>query len=127
MSWSPAERRIVRAFTLAGKTAEMITSELLQQLASRMPPVGRSLKNGNPGRLWKTGKFMSGVGLGLFLTTRNKIDIGRWASSVMITAGALAMRYALFKAGKTSAGDPQALFRQQRAAGPPDLECFSPV
>jgi formate-dependent nitrite reductase membrane component NrfD len=109
----PHERRVVRVFGLGGTVAALMATAAVEREASRSAPVANPLQAGASGALWKAFKVCTAAGLGLALWPGRQ----RWktvAASALTTAGALAMRFAFFYAGKSSARDPQATFRSQR-------------
>jgi formate-dependent nitrite reductase membrane component NrfD len=107
------ERRVVHAFQLGGTAAALGTACAVRWEASRSAEVVRPLKEGMSGALWKAFLGCTAAGLALSLAPGR----ARWkmvATSVLTSAGALAMRFAFFHAGKVSARNPQATFRAQR-------------
>ncbi|HEY0092783.1 MAG TPA: NrfD/PsrC family molybdoenzyme membrane anchor subunit, partial [Archangium sp.] len=110
---SRPERRVVRSFTLGGTVAQLVATYAAEREASRSEAVIQPLKHGVPGALRRASKACTMAGLGLSLWPGRQ----RWktaAASALTTAGALALRFAIFYAGKASARDPQATFRAQR-------------
>lgn len=113
-SQDSTERRVLRTFRLGGTAATLGAACAVWWEASRSARVARPLKEGVSGALWKTSLVCTAAGLALSLGSER----ARWktvAASVLTTAGALAMRFAFFHAGKVSARDPQATFQSQRA------------
>ncbi|WNG33237.1 formate dehydrogenase [Archangium violaceum] len=109
-----AEHRVARSFRLGGTVAQLVASYAVEREASRSEQVVRPLKQGAPGALWKTFQACTVAGLALSLWPGRQ----RWktvAASALTTAGALALRFAIFHGGKVSSLDPQATFRSQRA------------
>jgi formate-dependent nitrite reductase membrane component NrfD len=113
MELDDAAARAVHRFGLAGKAAELMAMTVFERDASRIERVGRALREGLAGALWKSSKALSGASLALSLLPRRRRGI-RTAAGVMGMAGSLALRFAVFHAGKASARDPRATFRQQR-------------
>jgi formate-dependent nitrite reductase membrane component NrfD len=114
MELSETEETIVRRLDLAAGTAELAAAVLVQKQASETPEVGRALEEGLGGALWKTSTVLSAASLGLTLLPgrgRFKGILG----ALLGTAGGLAVRFAVFHAGKASALDPKATFAGQRA------------
>jgi formate-dependent nitrite reductase membrane component NrfD len=108
-----SERRVLRTVRMAGAAASLVAGVAVDREASRAAPVGKPLRQGVSGALWAAAGVCTVGGLALGLVPGRQ----RWttvASSSLITAGALAMRFAMFHAGKASALDPQATFRSQR-------------
>jgi formate-dependent nitrite reductase membrane component NrfD len=107
------EHRVARAYRLGGTVAQLVASFAVEREASRSETVVQPLKRGIPGALWRTFQACSVAGLALSLWPGRQ----RWktvAASALTTAGALAVRFSIFYAGKASARDPQATFRGQR-------------
>jgi hypothetical protein len=107
------EQRVVRVYGTLGKVAELAAGVAVQREASRMEVLGRPLKHGVAGTWWKASKACVEASLVLGLWPR-KARWARVAGALLGTAGSLAMRYAMFRAGKASASDPQATFQPQR-------------
>jgi len=107
------EERIVERFGAIGKVADLAAMAVVEHEAERVEPVGRALKEGLPGALWNAAKGLTGASLALFLLPGGG-RARRLAGGLLGTAGALALRFAVFHAGKASARDPQATFRRQR-------------
>jgi formate-dependent nitrite reductase membrane component NrfD len=114
MDLGEREERVVRRFGLAGKLAELAAMMAVERDANRVERVGLPLRQGLGGTLWRASKLLSGASLALSLLpgrSRGK----RTLSGLVGTAGSLALRFAVFHAGKASARDPRATFHQQRA------------
>jgi formate-dependent nitrite reductase membrane component NrfD len=114
MDLGEREERVVRRFGLAGKLAELAAMMAVERDANRLERVGFPLRQGLGGTLWRASKLLSGASLTLSLLpgrSRGK----RTLSGLVGTAGSLALRFAVFHAGKASARDPRATFHQQRA------------
>ncbi|HZD79355.1 MAG TPA: NrfD/PsrC family molybdoenzyme membrane anchor subunit [Actinomycetota bacterium] len=107
------EIAVVNRFGNAGKAAELALAEALERDAFRIPEVGAPLRHGVSGALWRGAKALTGASLAV----SSAPGTWRWKralSGVLGTAGAIALRFALFQAGKVSARDPRTTFRQQR-------------
>jgi hypothetical protein len=110
---SARERSVARRFATFGKVAALAASFAVEREARRSEVVARPLRQGKPGALWKAAQVCTAAGLALSLLPGRR----RWrqvASSVLSTAGALAMRYAIYDAGDVSTKDPHATFVPQR-------------
>ena len=107
------EARIVHRLGLIGKVGELIAIGLVERDVHRIERVGRPLKEGLGGSLWAAAKGLTAAGLAASLLARDRK--GKIAAALVGSAGALALRFALFHAGKASARDPRALFGQQRS------------
>jgi formate-dependent nitrite reductase membrane component NrfD len=117
---TPRERRIAERFGAVGKVVDLAAMAVVEHEAGRVEPVGRALKEGLPGALWHAARVLTGVSLALsLLPGRGRGRARRFAGGLLGTAGALALRFAVFHAGKASARDPRATFRPQRQGVPP--------
>jgi formate-dependent nitrite reductase membrane component NrfD len=107
------EERVIHRFGLIGKMAELGAMSAMEREAGRVDRVARPLREGLSGALWKAARGLTAGSLFLSLLPK-KSRRTRLVSSVLGTAGALALRFAVFHAGKASARDPRATFEQQR-------------
>ena len=108
------EARIVKRYGLAGKIGEVIAATAMEREGDEVEHVGRALREGLAGTLWRGAKALTAASAVLSLipgTSRGK----RRLSGLLGTLGAVAVRFAVFDAGKRSASDPMATFRQQRS------------
>jgi formate-dependent nitrite reductase membrane component NrfD len=105
---------VVRAYGIAGAAAEIFFAFAFEKQAGRVERVGRPLKEGLPSGLWKASKGLSAASLAFALVERGS-RFRRLVSGVSGIAGGLALRFAVFLAGKKSAQDPRATFEQQRS------------
>jgi formate-dependent nitrite reductase membrane component NrfD len=105
--------RIVRRFGVVGKVAEIAAMRAVEQEAERVERVGRPLREGLGGSLWRSAKVLTGASLALSLLPGKRRAI-RTAAGMLGTAGAIALRFGVFHAGKSSARDPRATFGHQR-------------
>jgi formate-dependent nitrite reductase membrane component NrfD len=103
---------VVNTFGIAGSIAELAAGYVVEQQAGRVPIVGRPLQEGVSGALWKASKVLTAAGLALSVFGRSRRAYRTGA--ILGTAGAIALRFAIFHAGKASARDPRASFRLQR-------------
>lgn len=114
MPLTRSEEKLIDTFAIAGGAAEVISSFVLERDAGRVSRVAHPLHNGISGALWKAAKIFS---LGSLIVSalpggsRRK----RICSGAMGTLAAVCFKFAVFHAGKQSAIDPRATFRQQRA------------
>jgi formate-dependent nitrite reductase membrane component NrfD len=106
--------RIVKRFGVIGKVAEIAAMRAVEQEAERVERVGRPLREGLGGSLWRASKILTGASLALSLLPRRRRAL-RTGAGLLGTAGAIALRFAVFHAGKASARDPRATFRHQRS------------
>lgn len=109
---SPEDFRVVNLFGIAGSAAELAYGRVVEYEASRVPVVGKPFREGLSGALWKASKVLTATSLALSLLGRRKICYR--TSAVLGTVGAIALRFAVFHAGKASASDPRASFHSQR-------------
>lgn len=110
---SERERKVVRRYGTLGRVAELAAGFAVERELSRSEELARPLKRGRAGALWKAAKVCTAAGLALSLLPGRQ----RWkqvTASVLSSAGALAVRYALYEAGKASSKDPHATFVPQR-------------
>jgi formate-dependent nitrite reductase membrane component NrfD len=114
MKLNDSERRIVRRFAVAGALAELASSFALEREAGTVERVARPLHEGAGGALLKAAKALTGASL-LLTVLPGASRLQRLAAGVLGTAGAIAVKFGIFEAGKASARDPRATFHQQRA------------
>jgi formate-dependent nitrite reductase membrane component NrfD len=107
------EEEIVERFGIAGKVVDLAAMSVVESEASRAAPVGRPLREGFPGALWSAARTLTAASLALSLLP-GRSRVKRAAVGLLGTAGAVALRFAVFHAGKASARDPRATFRGQR-------------
>lgn len=101
-------RRVAQRFQAFGDVATLAMSVAFAKEVGRTPRAVRPLGRGVSGTLW-------GVSRGLTAASLLSSVVGsRVASSALALAGAAGLRAAVFLAGKASARDPRATFRQQR-------------
>ena len=108
------ERRIARAFGTMGQLVELTAAVVMERQASVVPRVGRPLKRGLSGVMWRTAAVLTASSVIISLLpyrSRNK----RFAAGVLGTLGSVLMRFAVEHAGVVSSRDARASFHQQRA------------
>jgi formate-dependent nitrite reductase membrane component NrfD len=115
MDLTDRERRIVRRYGLAAKLGEIAAAFAVEREADEVEEVGRAMREGVAGSLWRAAKALTAASAALSLI-QGRSKTRRRLSGVLGTLGAISMRFAVFHAGKRSATDPRATFRQQRAA-----------
>lgn len=113
---SPREEKVVERFGAVGKVVDLAAMAVVEREANRVEAVGRPLREGLSGTLWNTARGLTAASLALSLLP------GRWRAKRVVggllgTAGALALRFAVFHAGRASTRDPRATFRRQREGG----------
>ncbi len=111
---SSAERRITSVFGLVGQVAEIAASVAMEKQASVVPRVGRPLKRGFSGAMWKAAAVFTAGSIAARVLP-NPSRKRRIAVGVLGTLGSLLMRFAVAHAGSVSARDARASFHQQRA------------
>jgi hypothetical protein len=111
---SRREEAIVRRFAMAGAVADLAAGRAIEREAGRVPGVDAALHEGLAGSLLRAAKALAAGSLALNLLPGR----ARWKRSVAGLMGALgsaATKFGVFYAGQSSAQDPLATFRQQRA------------
>ncbi len=114
MNLGPRERRVIDQFALAGRMAELGAATWLEREVAGVDRVAKPLREGVSGTLWTAAKVLTAASLAISLLP------GKWRGRRVLagslgTLGAICLRFAIFHAGKASANDPRATFRQQRA------------
>lgn len=109
------EHRVVNRYGAVGKALELAAGVALERAVERSPTASRPLKEGLSGTLWKASKVLTLASLALSLVPGRPRPWLRRAAGLLGTAGALALRFGLAKAGDRSALDPRASFETQRA------------
>jgi formate-dependent nitrite reductase membrane component NrfD len=102
-------REAARRFSVIGDAATLALGLVFEREVGRVPRVARPLRRGSSGALWSASRALTAGALAASFTSR------RTLAPVLSLAGSLALRAAVFLAGKASARDPRATFRQQRA------------
>ena len=113
MDLSDRERSVADRFGTMADVAELIATFAVEREAAETEPVGRALKEGLPGLLWKTSTVCT-LGTLVLAALPRRGRVGRWITALLGTGGSLALRFAVFHAGKASARDPRATFEAQR-------------
>ena len=112
--FSDREKRVITVFAVAGSVMELAGVAALEREAGRVEQVIKPLREGATGALWTAAKILSATSLVLSLVPRKSRKV-RVLSGVVGTLASLAIRFAIFHAGKRSAADPRATFHLQRA------------
>jgi formate-dependent nitrite reductase membrane component NrfD len=107
-----AGNRIPNAFGIVGRAAELAAGIYTEHEASAVSRVGRPLKQGWSGALWRTSTSLMTVSLALALLPSRTRKCRLW-SGVLGTVASLLMRFSVEEAGKASARDPRASFYGQ--------------
>lgn len=108
------ERQVAKYFGATGQIAELAASFVMEKQASVVPRVGRPLKHGLTGVLWKTSALLTAASLVITLLPK-KTRKQRIAAGVLGTLGSLVLRFTVEHAGVVSSRDARASFHQQRA------------
>ncbi|HEX2031145.1 MAG TPA: NrfD/PsrC family molybdoenzyme membrane anchor subunit [Actinomycetota bacterium] len=106
--------RVVERFGRLAKLVDLAATVAVEREAGRVDRVAQPLKEGLAGALWRAAKALTASSLMLSVlpgSSRAK----RVSSGVLGTAGAVALRFAVWHAGTMSARDPRATFEMQRA------------
>ncbi len=105
------EARAVHAFGAVGKAVELAAMAAVERETGRVERVARPLHDGLSGALWTAAKALTAASLvATLLPGRSRRRTV--AAGLLGTAGALALRFAVFHAGKASTRDPRATFTQ---------------
>ena len=99
---------------IVAKVTELAMTVALEREVALVSRVARPLKTGFTGTLWRSAQIATAASLVLSVAAPKRTWVRRVAG-VLGIAGALAMRFSLFHAGKRSARDAKATFEQQRA------------
>jgi formate-dependent nitrite reductase membrane component NrfD len=111
----PEERRITKAFGTAGQIAGMVAGIVMEKHASVVDRVGRPFKHGLSGVMWKTAAVLTATSAAVGVLP-GRSGNKRIIAGALGTLGSILMRFAIQRAGVTSARDARASFHQQRAA-----------
>jgi formate-dependent nitrite reductase membrane component NrfD len=112
---SKRESAVVHRFGVIGKTAELLSLQAVEREAGGVERVADPLKRGLSGALWRASKMLVAGSLVLSVLPGHEKRHRKVVGALLGTAGSLAVRFALFHAGKASARDPLATFEGQRA------------
>lgn len=103
---SPREAAIIDRLAIAGAASDLAAGLAMEMEVSRVADVYAAYRNAP---LWTGAKLLTAASLILAF-----IPGGRRWSGLLGAAAGLALRFAVFHAGKASTADPAASFRQQR-------------
>jgi formate-dependent nitrite reductase membrane component NrfD len=106
-------REVVHRFGIAGRVAEVAACQIVKRDAEANPRVGRPLREGVSGALWVMAEGLA-IASAVLSIWPGKSKARRTAAGVCGVLGGLALRFAIFQAGKASARDPLATFQQQQ-------------
>jgi formate-dependent nitrite reductase membrane component NrfD len=108
------EEKVVQRVDIVAGVAELIAAWKVERDAARVERVAVPLNEGVGGKLWKTSTALGASSL-LLSIMPGRSRTRTVASALLGVAGGVAIRFALFYAGKASARDPEATFELQRA------------
>jgi formate-dependent nitrite reductase membrane component NrfD len=111
---SDHEHKVVRRFGIFGKTAELCAAFALEKEVGGVESVARTYKEGLGGSLWSAAKSLTAASLVVSVLPGKSRKKG-FVTGMLATAGALAVRFAVYHAGKAATRDPKATFDTQRA------------
>jgi DMSO reductase anchor subunit len=109
------EERVVRRFAVAGRVADLVAAKAVEHDADLVRTVGKPLHEGLSGTLWKASEALTAASLVASLLPGRRSRLRRVVEGTLGAGGSLAMRFAVFHAGKASSRDPRATFHQQRS------------
>ena len=104
----------IHRFGAVAKAAEVALTVALERQVARVPRVALPLRSGVSGALWRAaqGLFAASALTSLLPGGHKRL---RAFGGLLGSAGAVALRFAVVKAGRRSARDPRANFEMQRA------------
>jgi formate-dependent nitrite reductase membrane component NrfD len=114
---------VARRLGAVSTAAELVFSIATEAEAALVPRVARPLRRGPSGALFRAGQILAAASLGTALQAprgfgralrRGRKRRLHAASGVLGLLGTLAIRFGIVAAGRASARDPLATFRQQR-------------
>jgi formate-dependent nitrite reductase membrane component NrfD len=100
-----------RRMAVAGSLAEVAISQVMEH---RLGSIGDAYTKGAAGRFGTAGKALGVCGAALMAAAGGRSRTAAIASGAMISAGAVALRWSVFKAGAQSAADPAQTVVPQR-------------
>ena len=109
------ERRITKLFGTVGQVAELAAAVAMEKQTSVVPRVGKPLKSGLSGFLWKSAAVLT-AGSFLIGLLPNKTRKQRIAAGILGNLGSMVLRFTVQHAGVVSSRDARASFHLQRAS-----------
>ena len=100
-----------RRLALVGAAGELTSTTAMER---RLGPLGEPYRVGAAGRAAHAAKALTAAGA-VVMTWRGRRRAGAAAGATLMLAGALATRWAVYKAGFQSAADPKYVVEPQRA------------
>ncbi len=111
---SGRSRAVAVRFGRTALAAELLAVRAVERDASSAERVSRPLHRGPAAALWRASEASAVAALALSLVPSRRTALRR-AGAVLATAGGIALRFAIYHAGKASARDPRATFEPQRS------------
>lgn len=105
---------VVRGFHVVGALWELAAGAAVEREVGRVERAARPYHEGASGALWTAAKAATAASLLLSLPPGGS-RARRTLAGLLGTVGSLALRFAVFQAGRASSRDPRATFQQQRA------------
>lgn len=106
------DRRLAKTFGVIGKATELAGAYAVDAELRLHPAVAPGLRQGTAGVLWTASKVMSAGALALAVWP-GRSRRRTLATVILSTAASVTTRFALMRAGKRSARDPEASFAAQ--------------
>lgn len=110
---SEREVPVVRAFAIAAKVGEAVTSALVEKRARRITEVGKALEAPRPKVLLKSAR-VAVIAAALLSVASTRSRTVRRLAGIAGTIGAAAYKFGVFYAGEPSSANPRATFAAQR-------------
>jgi Polysulfide reductase len=101
-----------RRLAIAGVLAE---GALMQTMELRLGEIGEVYREGPAGRFSRAAKGLAAAGTVLLARSDRKSRVAAVAGGLLVCAGELCLRWAVFKAGSQSARDPRFVVEPQRS------------
>jgi hypothetical protein len=111
MATEPAVAAPARRLALAGAVAELATEQLMER---RLGELRTPYEAGLPHQLAQLSRVTIAAGAALTALAGRRSRLAAVAGGALLSAGALATRWSIFRAGFASAGDPAAVIGPQR-------------
>jgi formate-dependent nitrite reductase membrane component NrfD len=107
----PRDASPARRLAVAGVLAE---GALMQAMELRLGKIGEVYRQGEAGKFLRAAKGLAATGAALLALPGRKSRAAAVAGGVLVCAGELCLRWAVFKAGFQSARNPKYVVQQQR-------------
>ncbi|MBV9265705.1 MAG: polysulfide reductase NrfD [Acidobacteriaceae bacterium] len=109
------QRHITAIYGNVGRLGELAASYAFERQVSVVPAVGRPLKRGLPGVMWRAASLLTASSVAVSVFSRQRTRTSQLTAGALGALGSFLMRFAVEHAGNASARDPRASFHQQRA------------